>query len=155
MIKNDRQYNITKTQAEKFAKALRDVSKRTSVQGIHPVLAKAQQEAMENQCEELQHELKEYEELKSGKRKTIRVNSFEHLPLALIQARIARGLTQKELAQKLGLKEHRFSVTKQNSYAKASLARINEIIEMLDIKIGSKVDLTNGSANDIRIGAAR
>ncbi len=147
MIKNDRQYNITKTQAVKFAKALRDMSKGTSVQDMHPTLAKAQQEAIENQYGELQQELKEYEELKSGKRKTIRVNSFVNLPIALIQARIARGVTQKELARELGLKEQQIQRYEASSYAKANLARINQIIEVLDIKIGSKVDLTNGGAN--------
>ncbi len=144
MIKNDRQYKITKTQAAKFFQALRNISKRTSVQDVHPILAEAQREAIKSQYEELQQELKAYEELKSGRRKTIRVNSFDHLPVALIQARIARGLTQKELAQKLGLKEQQIQRYEASSYAKASLARINQIIEVLDIKIGSKVDL-NGS----------
>jgi len=144
MIKNDRQYNITKTQAEKFAEALQDLSKGKSMQHIHPTLVKAQQEAIENQYEELQQELKEYEELKKGKRKVLRVNAFEYLPIALIQARIARGLTQKELAQKLGLKEQQIQRYEASSYAKASLTRINQIIDVLDIKIGSKVDL-NGS----------
>ncbi|MCI0696093.1 helix-turn-helix transcriptional regulator [candidate division KSB1 bacterium] len=151
MIKNDRQYKITKAQAEKFARALRNIS-RASVQGIHPALAKAQLEATKSQYEELQQELKEYEELKGGKRKTIRVNSFERLPVALIQARIARGLTQKKLAQKLGLKEQQIQRYEASSYAKASLARINQIIEVLDIKIGSKVDLTNGGAISASIG---
>jgi ribosome-binding protein aMBF1 (putative translation factor) len=146
MIKNDRQYKITKTQAEKFLKALRNISQGTSVLNIHPTLAKAQQEAIKSQYEELQQELKEYEELKGGNRKTIKVNSFDHLPVALIQARIARGLTQKELAQKLGLKEQQIQRYEASSYAKASLARINQIIDVLDITIGSKVDLTNDDA---------
>ena len=141
MIKNDRQYKITKTQAEKFGKALRNLSKGTPVQNINPILAKAQREAIQSQYEELRQELKEYEELKSGKRKTIRVNSFEHLPIALIQARIARGLTQKELAQELGLKEQQIQRYEASSYAKASLARVKQIIDVLNIQIGSKVDL--------------
>jgi ribosome-binding protein aMBF1 (putative translation factor) len=155
MIKNEKQYNITKTQAEKFAKALRDISKGTSVLNIHPTLAKAQQEAIKSQYEELQQELKEYEELKGGKRKTIKVNSFEHLPVALVQARIARGLTQKELAQKLGLKEQQIQRYEASSYAKASLDRINQIIDVLDISIGSKVDLTNGGANGKSLASSK
>ena len=70
----------------------------------------------------------------------------------MIQARIARGLTQKELAQKLGLKEQQIQRYEASSYAKASLARINQIIDVLDIKIGSKVDLTNGGANRASTG---
>lgn len=152
MIKNEKQYNITKTQAEKFAKALRDISKGTPVLNIHPTLVKAQLEAIKSQYEELQQELREYEELKNGKRKTIRVNSFEHLPIALIQARIARGLTQKDLAQRLGLKEQQIQRYEASSYASASLTRINQIIDVLDIKIGSKVDLTNGGASSASTG---
>jgi len=66
-IKNDRQYKITKTQAEKFVKALRNISKGTSVLDMHPTLAKAQQDAIKSQYEELQQELKEYEELKEAR----------------------------------------------------------------------------------------
>jgi len=141
MIKNDRQYDITKTQAEKFAKALLGVSKGTSLQNIHPTLAKAQREAIKSQYDELQQELKAYEELKSGKRKIIRITSFEHLPLALVQARIARGFTQKKLAQELGLKERQIQRYEASSYAKASMARIQQILDVLNVKIGSKVDL--------------
>lgn len=149
MIKNDRQYKITKTQAAKFAKALRNISPGTPAQNLHPALAKAQREAMRSQYEELQQELKEYEELKRGKRKTIKVNAFERLPVALIQARIARGLTQKELAQKLGLKEQQIQRYEASSYAKASLARINQIVDVLDVTIGSKIDLTNGGTTNV------
>ena len=63
MIKNDTQYHITKSQAEKFAKALRDLSMEAPAQNIHPTLAKVHQEAIRSQYEELQQELKEYEEL--------------------------------------------------------------------------------------------
>ena len=147
MIKNDRQYDVTKAQAQKFAKALQGFAKGKSVQSMHPALAKAQREAIKSQYEELQQELKTYEDLKKGKRKTIRVNSFVHLPAALIQARIARGFTQKDLAHRLGLNEQQIQRYEASSYAKASLHRINQIIAVLDIKIGGKVDLTNGNAN--------
>lgn len=148
MIKNDRQYNITKAQAEKFAKALQDISEETSPDDkLHPTLAKAQREALQSQYEELKQELKEYQELKSGKRKVFKINSFEHLPLALIQARIARGLTQKELAQKLGLKEQQIQRYEANDYATASLARLNQIIDVLKVRIGSKVDLRDTGAS--------
>ncbi len=66
MIKNDEQYNITKAQAEKFAQVLRDMAKGKSVQSMQPALAKAQQEAIESQYEELRQDLKAYEELRNG-----------------------------------------------------------------------------------------
>jgi ribosome-binding protein aMBF1 (putative translation factor) len=54
--------------------------------------------------EDLQRELKEYETLRSGKRKVVTLGSLEELPKTLIQARIAAGLSQEDLAAKLGLK---------------------------------------------------
>jgi ribosome-binding protein aMBF1 (putative translation factor) len=124
-------------------KALRDLSEETSSSNkSHPALAKAQQEALQSQYEELQEELREYRELKSGKRKLIKISSFENFAIALIQARIARGLTQKELAQKLGLKEQQIQRYEASNYASASLARLNQIVDVLNVKIGSRVDLS-------------
>lgn len=65
MIKNERQYRITKTQADKFASAPADAQLR---EGVDSQLAEIERNALRSQLEELQQELTEYEELKSGKR---------------------------------------------------------------------------------------
>ena len=49
--------------------------------------------------------MKEYERLRSGNYRTLKASSFQDLPLELIRARIARGLTQKELGKRLGVME--------------------------------------------------
>ena len=69
------------------------------------MLVKAQKEAMESQLAELEGSVKEYEKLRSGKYKALKESSFEDLPIELIRARIALGLTQKQLAELVGLKE--------------------------------------------------
>jgi ribosome-binding protein aMBF1 (putative translation factor) len=103
MIKNERQYRIIKAHAEKFAKAIQETTR--SPQHIeHPVLRKATIDAMKSQLEDLQRDLKEYETLRSGKRKVVTLGSLEELPKTLIQARIVAGLSQEDLAAKLGLK---------------------------------------------------
>ena len=58
MIRNERQYIITKSQVKKFKKALDDFTK----QGLstHPMLVKAQKEGMESQLAELEGSVKEY-----------------------------------------------------------------------------------------------
>lgn len=60
---------------------------------------------MHAQAEDLQAELEEYEQLRSG-----RVSTFEGLALAdlatlLVKARIARGWSQRQLAERLGVAE--------------------------------------------------
>src|SRR5437868_9838530 len=106
MIKNERQYRITKAQADKFGQALAKL-KAHPKEGdqMHPLLRQAQIDALQSQLDDLHSELEEYEALKSGRQKTIEIESFDELPRALIQARIASGISQRELAQKLGLKE--------------------------------------------------
>ena len=73
------------------------------------------------------------------KRITEFLDSFESLPRALVQARIAAGLSQKELAQRLGLKEQQIQRYEATGYASASLTKITEVIEALDIKIACEM----------------
>ena len=96
MIKNERQYLITKGQAKKFKEAIAAFDNETT--DTHPLLAKAQREALESQLAELKLQMDEYEKLRSGKIKRLKQSSFQNLPVELIRARIARGLTQKDLA---------------------------------------------------------
>ena len=72
---------------------------------MHPVPRKAQADALRSQLADLRAEMKHYESLRSGKPIALHVRSFDDLPRALIQARIAAGLSQRKLADRLGLKE--------------------------------------------------
>jgi ribosome-binding protein aMBF1 (putative translation factor) len=139
MIKNERQYLITKTQANKFKEAIAAFDAKAP--DAHPLLVKAQREALESQLKELEAELSEYEKLRSGKLKKLKKSSFQNLPLALIRARIVKGLTQKDLARKLGVKEQQVQRYEETDYASASLSRVNEVIKALDIEVREEVIL--------------
>ena len=102
MIKNERQYRITKAQAEKFENAIRELESARPDPRVHAKLRRAQIDALRSQWTELRDELEEYEALRSGKRRVLELNSFEDLPRALIQARIASGMSQEDLAVRLG-----------------------------------------------------
>ena len=104
MIKNERQYRITRSQAEKFDAAITQLEAAPAREGIHPKLQKAEIDGLRSQLDDLLSELKAYEALKAGRRQTLPLESFDELPDALIQARIASGLSQEEFAGRLGLK---------------------------------------------------
>jgi ribosome-binding protein aMBF1 (putative translation factor) len=136
MIKNERQYLITKAQADKFALALEQVRSRPAKDSaVSPLLRKAEEDALRSQLADLHAELDEYVALRSGQRTLLPIASFDELPRALIQARIARGLSQKELATKLGLKEQQIQRYEATNYASASLARVRAIIGALGITV--------------------
>ena len=139
MIRNERQYIITKSQVKKFKKALDDFTKKGS--NTHPMLVKAQKEAMESQLSELENPVKEYEKLRSGKYKVLKESSFENLPIELIRARIALGLTQKQLAELVGLKEQQIQRYEETEYASASFSRLQEIIAALGLEVKEKIHL--------------
>lgn len=129
MIKNGRQYRITKSQAEKFERALQEISRRSSQEAdVDPLVQQAIVEGTESQLSELQEELAEYEALRSGGQPMLELDSFDELPRTLIRARIASGLTQKELGGRLGLKEPQIQRYEATEYASASLGRLQHVI---------------------------
>lgn len=132
MIKNERQYRITKAQASRFSEALRELEGETA-EGLrmHPLLLKAKKDAVRSQLADLEDELRDYERLKSGDFEFRELDSVADVPMLLIRARIARGLSQKSLAGRLGLKEQQIQRYEASEYASASLARIRSVAEVL------------------------
>lgn len=96
-------------------------------------------EGLASLLEGLEEEVKRYEELQSGKTRTSKIASIDDLPRMLIEARIVAGMTQAELAQRLGLKEQQVQRYESTDYSTASLSRILEIAQALGIKLVGKL----------------
>jgi transcriptional regulator with XRE-family HTH domain len=75
--------------------------------------------------------LREYERLRAG-RVRISLREVEQPPKKLVRARIASGLTQEALAQKLGLKRQQIQRYEATEYASASLATIRQIAQAIE-----------------------
>ena len=100
MITNERQYKITRSEADRFRKAISQLtSSQAARTDVHPRLLQAEREAMESQLADLQAELAEYERLKSADLSLITINSFDELAEGLIKARIASGLSSEGLGR--------------------------------------------------------
>ncbi len=148
MIKNERQYRITRAQASRLRKSLNAANGNVEGGGVgsvsdlasgvvrearspygevHPLSEKARQEAIGSQLADLEGELAEYETLKSGEFDLDALQAVADIPKLLIMARIAMGLTQRELAERIGVKEQQIQRYEATDYAQASLARIREV----------------------------
>ena len=144
MIKNERQYRITRAQADRFSQTLDNLRQRPSdAEGVHPLIAKAQEDALRSQLADLEGELREYESLRAGKFPMDELSVVAELPTVLIKARIAQGLSQKDLAERIGLKEQQIQRYEATDYASASLTRIKEVVSALGAAT-SKSALTTG-----------
>lgn len=132
MIKNERQYRITRAEAAKFEAALAE-HKASAAEDTttHPKLLKAMRDGMESQLESLRRELREYEELRSGDVPVVDLSYIGNVARDLIRARIAAGLTQKDLAERLGMPEQQIQRYESTDYESVSLARILEIADEL------------------------
>lgn len=137
MITNERQYRITKAEAKRFEEALAGAEKASA--SVHPRIQQAMREGLESQLQELRDQLTEYEALRSGRVTVLEIDSLRELPEALIRARIVSGLTQKELAARLGLKEQQIQRYEARRYAGVSLERVDEIATALGVKITERV----------------
>ena len=137
MIKNERQYRITRTQAERFARTLEGLRNRPEgADGTHPMIAQAQADAVSSQLADLEAELREYEAVREGRFEVEALRVVADVPELLIKARIAQGLTQRELADLVGLKEQQIQRYEATDYAAAKWSRIREVAGALSMELG-------------------
>lgn len=136
MIKNERQYRVTRGQIERFEAALDELRSRpASGDELRDRLEVA---AVEGQLAEMRAELDEYDALRHGRSEVGRLASLDDLPRLLIRSRIAQGLTQKDLAERLGTQEQQVQRYEANDWATASLARLTDVADALGVSIGER-----------------
>lgn len=75
----------------------------------------------------------------------IEATGIGEFPTALIRARIARGLTQRELAERLGIAEQAIQRYEATDYLGVSFSRLVEIAEALDLTVHYDVRLVDAS----------
>ena len=144
MIKNDKQYRITKAQARRFEEALGELAGQERPANVTARLWKAQREGAESQLHDLQEEIAEYERLHLGKSRELVLAAVEDLPKTLIRARIAAGLTQEGLAHRLGVKTQQIQRYEATEYESASFARIRKVVQALGLRVVKPARLVGG-----------
>jgi DNA-binding Xre family transcriptional regulator len=87
---------------------------------------------------QLEEEVASYERLRRGEFEEIRnLRGLGHLLIAL---RIARGMTQRELAERLGVNESQVSRDERNEYRGITLERATRVLEALDAQLRTTVE---------------
>jgi transcriptional regulator with XRE-family HTH domain len=139
MIKNDRQYRVTKAQLKAFEQSLEQSGAAKSASGVDPAIVEAHGRALRSQHDELRRKIEEYEALQKGDFVMFEIDDLSQLPRVLIKARIASNLTQKELAERLGIREQQVQRWEANDYSGASLETLKSVTEALGIEIRKEV----------------
>jgi ribosome-binding protein aMBF1 (putative translation factor) len=139
MITNERQYRITRAQLKRFDEAAEAQATRDPSAAVDPRIHAAMGDALRSEAEELRRQLHEYEQLRAGEIKARSLCSLTDLPRALIEARIAGHVTQKELADRLELAEQQIQRWEATNYAGVGVERMQNVADALGARITEKI----------------
>ncbi len=114
MIRTKREYDASKKKLKQNDNVIKKQLKKMQVLKLSKKEIKIAMAPMVNFRNQLEDEIKIYEEIKACKWSTIRKLFSEHAGRFLIALRIARKLTQRELAKLLGVTEAQVSKNERN-----------------------------------------
>lgn len=145
MITNEVQRRSTEAHLRQFEEALAHLQAKHRDKK-RSKLAQLEIDAIGSQADDLRAELEEYDRLRSGAVGTFEASSLEELATLLIKARIARGWSQRQLADELQIAEQQVQRYESSGYRSASLARMCDVAAALDITITERVSLRGPDA---------
>ena len=145
MITNEVQYRSTKTHLRQFEEAANTLE-ATLASGGNSQLTRLELDAVRAQADDLRAELEEYDDLRSGAVSMFEASSLADLATLLIKSRIARGWTQGQLAEALGIAEQQVQRYESTAYRSASLARTCAVASALGVDISETAHLRDPNA---------
>ena len=143
MIKNERQYKITRSKADEVRVAISELERAPLPEGLSAERRELQMQALSGTLGDFEAELADFDALHDAT--LLEATGIGEFATALIRARIARGLTQRELADRLGIAEQSIQRYEAGDYAGVSFARLVEIAEALAVTVHYDVRLASAS----------
>lgn len=139
MIANERQYRVSRRALRRFEEAARQRRTFPPAEGVDPRLGKVMIDALEGQAETLREEIQRYEDLRDGRVARRELEGLRDLPTALVEGRIVARLTQRQLGERLGVKEQQVQRWEANLYAGVALERVQEVADALGMGVTETV----------------
>ena len=130
MIYSDKQRRISTGEVGKLKEALSVAAARDSEQMW---LRNAEMDAIRSEIGRLEADIADYDMLKAGEIAFAKSFALESLPSILVQARIAAGMSQTDLAGALNMKPQQIQRYEASAYQGASLARLVEVSKVLGV----------------------
>jgi HTH-type transcriptional regulator/antitoxin HigA len=145
MLSNELEYR----HARKKLEALRsEVEKRSlAVERETSQTVRAVIEALKMKIGDIKREIADYEDLKNGKLSEFEADSLDEFGELVTKARIAKGWSQADLAEAVGIHSQQIQRYERNDWQKINLWRLQEIVEILRLRLNIHAhleDVTEG-----------
>lgn len=140
MIRNETEYKEAVKRVAEEQSRLKEQRAKLAETDLSKEEIKRVLDPMRSFHEQLKEEVESYERLKRGEFEEIR--NFEGVGRLLIALRISQGLSQRELAERLGVHETQVSRDERNEYHGVTVDRANKILEALGAEVETRVTAT-------------
>lgn len=139
MITNERQRRLAEAQLRSFEAAVRGNEARPPSPGVDPRLHRAMRDAAASEALELRAQLQHYEDLLAGRLRVGYAATADELPQLLVEARIASGWSQREVAARLDVDEEQVERWETDGYDGASAEIVQRAAELFGARVGETV----------------
>jgi ribosome-binding protein aMBF1 (putative translation factor) len=137
MIRTEAEYREARARLDAERQRLRDQDKQLRAEGLSPAARKRLLDPQRSFSEQLAEEVASYERLKQGDVEEL--ENLHGLGRLLIALRIARGMTQRDLADKLAVHETQVSRDERNEYHGITVDRASRIMDVLKADVRTSV----------------
>lgn len=137
MIRNEQEYQEASKRLEAERARLDQHREHLEGSGLKKSELKRAMEPLISFHEQLREEVEHYENLKRGKFPNLQ--NLKGLGVLLVSLRIARGMSQRELAAKLDVHESQVSRDERNEYHGITVDRAIKTLDALGVKLQTSV----------------
>jgi predicted metal-dependent hydrolase len=141
MIRNETEYQEASERLAQEWQRLAEHRSRLKAVGLADEEIKRVIDPLESFHLQLKEEVESYEKLKRGEFGEL--DNLRGLGHLLISIRIAQGLSQRELANRLNVHESQVSRDERNEYFGITLERAIRLLDALNVKLRTKVEIVN------------
>jgi ribosome-binding protein aMBF1 (putative translation factor) len=137
MIRNEAEYQEASKRLFEELGRLDEHRARLKEAGLREIEIQRVIDPLESFHLQLKEEVEAYERLKRGEFEELEnLRGLGHL---LITSRIAQGITQRDLARRLGVHETQVSRDERNEYFGITLERAAKILDVLNVRLRTQV----------------
>ena len=135
MIKNEKQYRISKKKLNELNEHIDKTTKETEKNPLRNQLILASLNSSKN---EIENDILLYESLKKNKQGLLKERLIAELPSIITEYKIVSGLTQKEFAAMLGIKEQQLQRYESESFKGVTFRNLLKFLDLIGLEIKIK-----------------